>query len=131
MLPVTFTQVKVLMKNSLQPLNVHWESFYLKVIICWIEQLTTGKDKKKTKGTFYLSELRLARPFSSYWKFHFLSKLSSQISQILNSMHEGDDFSAKTLWKKPISFANWLIRQWSGQPVLTNGKCPKVAIGLK
>ena len=48
-----------------------------------------------------------------------------QISQILNSMHEGDGFSAKTLWKKPISFANGLFRQWSGRPVLTNGKRPK------
>ena len=29
MLPVTFTQVKVLIKNSLQPLNVHWEIKFL------------------------------------------------------------------------------------------------------
>ena len=45
---------------------------------------------------------------------------------MLNSMHELDGFSAQTLWKKPISFANWLVLQWSGRPVLTrNGKRPK------
>ena len=34
-------------------------------------------------------------------------KLSIQpASEILNSMHEGEGFSAKTLWKKTISFAN-------------------------
>lgn len=66
MLPVTLTQVKVLIKNSLQPLNVLWESFYLKVIIYWIEGAVYYRDgQKKTKGTFYLSELWLARPFSS------------------------------------------------------------------
>ena len=31
---------------------------------------------------------------------------------------------SKTLWKKPISFAYWLVRQWYGRPVLTNGKPP-------
>lgn len=60
MLPVTFTQVKVLIKNSLQPLNVHWESFYL-----LNRAVDYREGQKKTKGTFYLSELRLARPFSS------------------------------------------------------------------
>ena len=66
-----------------------------------------------------------ARPSLSYWEFHFKSKLSSQISQIINSIHQGDGFSAKTLSKKPISYANWLVQQWSSRPVLTNGKRPK------
>ena len=34
-------------------------------------------------------------------------------------------FSANTLWKKPISFANWLVQQWSSRPFLTNGKRPQ------
>ena len=33
-----------------------------------------------------------------------LIKLSSQNSQILNSMHEGDGFSEKNSWKNPFSF---------------------------
>ena len=31
-------------------------------------------------------------------------------------------------WKKPISFANWLVRQWSSPTVLTNGNCPNIQI---
>ena len=38
------------------------------------------------------------------------------------SMHEGHSFLSKNPCKKPISFANWLVRQLSGRPVLTNGK---------
>ena len=34
-------------------------------------------------------------------------------------------FRKKNSWKKPISFAKWLVRQWSNRPVLTNGKRPK------
>ena len=34
-------------------------------------------------------------------------------------MHEEEGFWAKSLWKKSISFANWLVRQWSSRPVLT------------
>ena len=40
-------------------------------------------------------------------------------------MHEGHSFLSKNPCKKPISFANWLVRQLSGRPVLTNGKRPK------
>ena len=70
--------------------------------------------------------VRTDRPdhFPRNEKFHLWSKLSSEVSQILNSMHEGDGFSAKTLLKKPISYAKLLVRQWSGRPVLTNGKRP-------
>ena len=39
-----------------------------------------------------------------------LINLSSQISQILNSMHEGERFSTKTLWKSPFQFQT----DWSG-----------------
>ena len=52
MLPVTFTQVKVLIKNSLQPLNVHWESFHLKVIIYWIEGAVDYREGQKKKEHF-------------------------------------------------------------------------------
>ena len=38
-------------------------------------------------------------------------------------------FSANTLWKKPISFANWLVQQWSSRPFLTNGKRPQCQNG--
>ena len=34
---------------------------------------------------------------TSYWEFHFKSKLSSQMSKILNGMHEGNAFPAKSL----------------------------------
>ena len=50
MLPVTFTQVKVLIKNSLQPLNVHWESFHLKVIIYWIEGAVDYREGQKKRA---------------------------------------------------------------------------------
>ena len=40
-------------------------------------------------------------------------------------MHEGHSFLSKNPCKKPISFANWLVRQLSGRPVLTNGKGPR------
>ena len=48
-----------------------------------------------------------------------LSILSSQISQILNSMHKVNGFPAKTLGKSGFN----LLTDWSGQPVLTNRKC--------
>ena len=51
---------------------------------------------------------------------------SRQISQILNSMHQRRSwFFSKNSWKKPNSLLNLLFRQWSGRPVLINGKCPK------
>ena len=40
--------------------------------------------------------------------------------QILNSIHEGDSFSANTLGKSRFH----LLTDWSGRPVLTNGKRP-------
>ena len=48
-----------------------------------------------------------------------LSILSSQIIQILNSMHKVNGFPAKTLGKSGFN----LLTDWSGQPVLTNRKC--------
>ena len=58
-------------------------------------------------------------------RFHFLSKLSSQVGQILNSMHEGDGVSTKTRGKKHFSLSKWLVRLWSSRSVLTFGKRPK------
>ena len=42
------------------------------------------------------------------------------------------DFTIRhpSFWKKPISFANWLARQWSGWPVLTNGKRPMTVLDI-
>ena len=31
---------------------------------------------------------------------------------------------SKNSWKKPISFSNWVVEQWSGRVVLTNEKRP-------
>ena len=36
-----------------------------------------------------------------------------------------DNVSQQKLFEKAISFSNWLVGQWSGRPVLTNGKRPK------
>ena len=41
-------------------------------------------------------------------------------------MHQGNGCSAK-LWKKRISLSDRLVGQWSGGPVLRNGKRPKCA----
>ena len=77
-----------------------------------------------TKGAFHLSELtRLTIP--DFMRISLSIKLSGQISQILNSMHEGDGVSTKTLGKKHFSLSKWLVRLWSGRPVLTFGKRPK------
>ena len=56
-----------------------------------------------------------ARPFPSQRKFLFYPKHYTRKRW----------FSEKNSWEKPISFAKWLVRQWSNQPVLTNGKRPK------
>ena len=41
-------------------------------------------------------------------------------------MHEGDGFSATNLWKKPISFANWLVRPASSD----KWKAPLNIVGM-
>ena len=43
---------------------------------------------------------------------------------MLNSVQEGDGFCSNNPLKKAISFG-----EWSGQPVLTNGKCPEIRSG--
>ena len=55
-----------------------------------------------------------------------LIKLSSQISQIPNTMHEGNGVSTKTLGKEHFSLSKWLVQLWSSGPVLTFGKRPKM-----
>ena len=59
-----------------------------------------------TKGAFHLSELTgQTFPVAVIISLFLLkSKLSGQISQILNSMHEGDGPSAKTLGKSLFHF---------------------------
>ena len=37
-------------------------------------------------------------------------------------------FQPKNPWKKPIWLLKWPVRQWSGRPVLTNGKRRKFAL---
>ena len=43
---------------------------------------------------------------------------------MLNSVQEGHGFCSNNPLKKAISFG-----EWSGQPVLTNGKCPEIRSG--
>ena len=62
-------------------------------------------------GAFLLSELS-NQTVPSLWEFYYWSKLSSQIIQILNSMHEGDGFffyqwllvqlANSDFWKEPL-----------------------------
>ena len=72
----------------------------------------------------------LVSPFTYWHEFYFYWKLSSHISQILNSVHESEHFAVEALWKKLFSFSNWLVGQWSGRPVLTNGKVPNFLTSL-
>ena len=56
--------------------------------------------------------VRTDQPDHSRRKFPFSeSKLSSQVSQFLKSMHERDGFSAKTLGKSLFHFQT----DWSGK----------------
>ena len=53
-----------------------------------------------------------------------LIKLSNQISQILirASVQRGDFFFfSRNSWKTPVSLSKWLVLQWSGRTLLTNG----------
>ena len=36
-------------------------------------------------------------------------------------------FFCKNSWGKPISISKWLVRPWSGRPILSFGKCPMIA----
>ena len=56
--------------------------------------------------------VRTDRPdrFPRNEKFHLWSKLSSEVSQILNSMHEGDGFQQKPFWKSRFH----MLSYWSG-----------------
>ena len=55
--------------------------------------------------------VRTDRPdrFPRNEKFHLWSKLSSEVSQILNSMHEGDGFQQKPFWKSRFH----MLSYWS------------------
>ena len=70
----------------------------------------------KTKGAFHLSELTgQAIPVVTLL-MPVKKKNSSQISQILNSMHKGDGFSVKTLGKRLFHFQNdWSDHGPAGQ----------------
>ena len=68
------------------------------------EWITKCQHTVLIQNTYILGALSIcqnwpARPFPLQWYFCFQSKLSSQISQILNSMHKGNGFSAQTLGK--------------------------------
>ena len=90
--------------GSFSPLS-NWESEGVK---------TTGSHRLKFRlqstptscqswGAFHLSELTgQTVPVAIYFKSNL--NLSSNISQILNSMHEGDSFSSKPSGKKSTSF---------------------------
>ena len=71
----------------------------------------------ETEGTFHVSELT-GQAIPVVMKISLLMK-TIQPDQS-NPIKDG--FSKKKLWKKPISFANWLVRQWSCRSVLTNRK---------
>ena len=55
-------------------------------------------------------------------EFYFQSRLSSQI---INIMQEEMVFQQNVL-KKAYFLSKWLVRPWSGRPVLTFGKRPKL-----
>ena len=118
-------------KGSTATLNMRYAEYsnYLSSYFCQFLQSTLSrKDTFGTdimcpsEGAFYLSELT-SETIRVVVRISLLSK-TIQPDQSSPCMQEGDGFSAKTLWKKPISFANWLVQQWSGWPVLTNGKRP-------
>ena len=131
MLPVTFTQVKVLIKNSLQPLNVHWESFYLKVIICWIEQLTIGKDKKKLRALSICQNFDWPDHSHHNENFTFYQNYPARSVKSLIVCTNEMIFQQKPFGKSQFH----LLTDWSGNGPVSqfwlNGKRPKVAIGLK
>ena len=68
------------------------------------EWITKRQHTVLEQNTYILRALSIcqnwaARLLPLQWCFRFQSKLSSQISQILNSMHKGNGFSAQTLGK--------------------------------
>ena len=67
-----------------------------------------------TKGGFDVSELT-GQTIPVVIRISLLIKTIRPDQSSLNSMHEGDGFSAKTLWKKPISFAYWSGNGLAGQ----------------
>ena len=89
------------------------------------EWITKCQHRVLVQNTYNLRALSIcqnwpARLFSLQWYFRFQSKLSSQISQILNSMHKGNGFSAQTLGSL-FHVQNWLVWPWSSQP--SSDKC--------
>ena len=71
-------------------------------------------------GAFHVSELA-GQTIPVVMRILLLTKLSSQISQILNSMHKGGGFLANTVGKSQFH----LLTDWSGRTVLKDGKRPE------
>ena len=78
---------------------------------------------KQTKGAFHLSELT-GQAIS-------VAVIISLLIITVRQDHSNTKYArrrwsfSKNSWNKPILFSNWLEEQWSGRPVLSNGKRPK------
>ena len=96
-----------------------WDSGLIK---CFIR---TKTNNTFTMSAFHVSELA-GQTIPVVMRISLLTKASSQISQVLNSMHRGDGFLANFLGKSRLH----LLTDWSGQPVLTNWKRSKIKYWL-
>ena len=77
-----------------------------------------------TKGALHLS-LRTDQPDHSRRKKNFLFNQNTPARSVKSYIVCTKELVfQQNSWRKPISFSNWLVRQWSGRPVLTNGKRP-------
>ena len=79
---------------------------------------------KLTKGAFRLSELT-GQTIPVAVIISLLIKTLRQDQSNTESYARRRWSFSKNSWKKPILFSNWLVEQWSGRPVLSNGKRPK------
>ena len=68
-----------------------------------------------------------AKLFPTQWEFPFYSNLSSHISQILSSMHQGNGYSAKTLGKSVFHYQT----DWSGNGPASQFWQMESALGLR
>ena len=104
-----FTKWKKTEQNEIIQFQAHQRDFNL-----WKKvkghYLPSGVPDPKQPRALSICQNWPAKSFPTQWEFPFQSNLSSQISQILRSMHQGNGCLAKTLGKSVFHYQT----DWSG-----------------